>query len=79
LSEYINEPGADFETGSESGDMNTSFSPKRERLAVRKTTEMITTIAKDNPYNRTTIEFLFDLYHEKKILVKAPIRPIFKP
>jgi hypothetical protein len=39
----------------------------------------MTTAAKDRAYNKTTTEFLFDLYHEKKILVKTAIRPIFSP
>jgi hypothetical protein len=34
------------------------------------------TVAKDRLYNKTTIEFLFDLYHFKKIPVKIPMRMI---
>jgi hypothetical protein len=59
--------------------MIAGFSAKRYILPVKKIDEVIITTAKDKPYNRTTMECLFDLYHEKKILVNNAIRATFKP
>jgi hypothetical protein len=64
---------------SESEEMIVGLSENRYIPAAKKTTEVRTTTAKDRAYNKTTIEFLLDLYHDKKIFVKIPMRPILNP
>jgi hypothetical protein len=53
---------------SELGDMYGFLSENWYILAVRKIIQVRTTTAKDKPYSRTTMEFLFDLYYEKRFL-----------
>ena len=63
----------------EYGNTYEGFSENLEKLIANNTDEFITTTEKDNPYNNTTTEWLFDLYHEKKICANIAIKPIFRP